>query len=99
MASGWTGWREWTVWRGWTEVKMCSSDYNYKTAVLMVVSGYLVLEQKKKKKKKNVSIIVKRPLMMRWIVGSILYGVPIELFSFSTTGITKAVICANLSMG
>ena len=40
---------------------------------------------------------------MRWVVGSILRGRPIELFlvlvNDSMTGVTKAVVCAILSMG
>ena len=42
--------------------------------------------------------------MMRWVVGSIQHGGPIELFlvpvsASSTTGVTKAVICVILSVG
>ena len=44
-----------------------------------------------------------RSLVVRWVVGSILYGEPIELFSWSsqcsTTGVTKAVVCVILSVG
>ena len=39
--------------------------------------------------------MVERPLMVRWVVGSIIYGGPIEL---STTSETKAVICAIVSV-
>ena len=41
--------------------------------------------------------------MVRWVVGSIHHGGPIELFSrssqCSTTGVTKAVVCVILSVG
>ena len=41
--------------------------------------------------------------MVRWVVGSILHGGPIELFYrsslCSTTGVTKAVVCVIMSMG
>ena len=41
--------------------------------------------------------------MVRWVVGSILHDGPIELFlvpaSVLTTGVTKAVVCAILSVG
>ena len=41
--------------------------------------------------------------MVRWIVGSILHGEIIELFLVRatgvTTGVTKAVVCAILSVG
>ena len=47
--------------------------------------------------------VVERPLMVRWVVGSILHGGPIEFVSrsiqCSTTGITKIVACALLSVG
>ena len=33
--------------------------------------------------------------MVRWVIESILHGGPIELFS--TTGVTKAVVCVILS--
>ena len=39
--------------------------------------------------------------MVRWVVGSILH-IPIELFlvpAVSTTGVTKAMVCAILSVG
>ena len=41
--------------------------------------------------------------MVRWVVGSILHGGPTELISrsrkCSTTGVTKAVVCAIMSVG
>ena len=38
--------------------------------------------------------------MVRWVVGSILHGGPIELFLVpATTGVTKAVVCVILSVG
>ena len=42
--------------------------------------------------------------MVRWVVGSILHGVdPLSYFTFHpvlhTTGVTKAVVCAILSVG
>ena len=41
--------------------------------------------------------------MVRWVVGSILHGGPIELFlvpaSAPQTGVTKAVVCVILSVG
>ena len=41
--------------------------------------------------------------MVRWVVGSILHGVgPLSYFSFQPvlhTGVTKAVVIANLSVG
>ena len=44
-----------------------------------------------------------RSLMVRWVVGSILHGGSFDDFSrssqCSTTGVTKAVVCAILSVG
>ena len=44
-----------------------------------------------------------RSLMLRWVVGSILHGGPIELFivpaSYHTTGVPKAVVCVILYVG
>ena len=41
--------------------------------------------------------------MVRWVIGSILHGGPIELLHFlsqcSTTGVTKTVVCVILSVG
>ena len=41
--------------------------------------------------------MVEHPLMVRWVAGSIPCGEPIEVIScsnqFSTTGVTKAVVC------
>ena len=41
--------------------------------------------------------------MAPWVIGSIPHGGPIELFlvpaSAPMTGITKAVVCVNLSVG
>ena len=40
--------------------------------------------------------------MVRWVVGSILHGGPIELFLIPAgvmTGVTKAMVCAILSVG
>ena len=38
--------------------------------------------------------------MVPWVVGSILHGGPIELFVVpASAGVTKAVVCAILSMG
>ena len=41
--------------------------------------------------------------MVRWVVGSILHGGPVELFpcfsQCSMTGVTKAVVCIILSVG
>ena len=34
--------------------------------------------------------------MVRWVVGSILHGGPIELF---LSGVTKAVVCVIFSVG
>ena len=44
--------------------------------------------------------MVERLLIVRWIVGSITHGGPIELFLVTaTTGVTKVVVCAILSVG
>ena len=49
--------------------------------------------------------MVKRLLMMQWVSGSIPHGGPIELFldqassPHVTTGVTKTVVCAILSVG
>ena len=45
------------------------------------------------------SFVVERLLMVRWVVGSIPRGGPIELFIVPASGLTKSVICAILSMG
>ena len=40
--------------------------------------------------------------MVRWVDGSILHGGPTDYFSFQTvltTGVTKVVVCAIMSMG
>ena len=38
--------------------------------------------------------------MVRWVVGSILRGGPIELFLVpARAGLTKAVVCAIMSVG
>ena len=46
---------------------------------------------------------VERSLMVRWVVGSILHGVdPLSYFSFQPVlhdWLTKAVVCAILSVG
>ena len=49
--------------------------------------------------------MVERLLMLRWVVlGSILHGGPIDRTisnssQYSTTGVTKTVVCVILSMG
>ena len=44
--------------------------------------------------------VVERSVMVRWVIGSILHSGPIELFLVSaTSGVTKAVVCSNLSVG
>ena len=49
--------------------------------------------------------MVERPLMVRWVVGSITHVGPIELFAISlfsqcyTTSITNAVVYTILSVG
>ena len=42
--------------------------------------------------------MVERPFTVRWDVGSILHGGPIELYQCIRTGLTNAVVCAILSM-
>ena len=45
--------------------------------------------------------VVEHLFMVQWVVGSMPHGGPIELFHFnqcSMTGITKAMVCAFLSI-
>ena len=37
--------------------------------------------------------------MVRWVVGSILHGGPIELFLVPASGVSKVVVCVILSVG
>ena len=54
-------------------------------------------------RERDVAPWQERSLMVRWVDGSIFHGGPIELFLRSiqcfTTGVTKAVVCAILSVG
>ena len=44
--------------------------------------------------------MVKRSLIVRWVVGSIHHGGPIEIFLVPAgAGVQKAVVCAILSVG
>ena len=36
--------------------------------------------------------------MVRWVIGSIFHGGPIELFLVPASGVTKAVLCVVLSV-
>ena len=63
----------------------------YQTVALMVI------------RERDVALWYERSLMVRWVVGSILHGGPIELFLVPskcfTTGVTKAVVCVIMSVG
>ena len=43
--------------------------------------------------------MVEHPIKMKWVVGSIPHGGPIELLVIPVSGVTKTMVCAILSVG